>query len=188
MIGSTKITQPLVLLQECQLGVVPQACRAPKAYIRTRSNSISTCENERYICTSQSLRSSNRTYLLYQFLPPHHLLLSIPLVPILCCTTSYTSSGLPVADTFSTLPSSSKWSTTGMLVSSKVLNRFLMLFSLSSDRPDVLPRFRSRFSMTSSGQSKKRVNLEGQTASSNLRAWSILRGKPARGLVRVRVR
>lgn len=53
-----------------------------------------------------------------------------------------------------------------------------MLSALSSARPDVLPRFRSRVSSTEGGQSKKSVKAEGQTADSNFWAWSIFRGKP----------
>jgi len=55
------------------------------------------------------------------------------------------------------------------------LKRFLMLSSLSSSRPDVLPRSRRRSSSTFSGQVRTRTSDDGQTLSSNLCAWSSLR-------------
>ena len=93
-------------------------------------------------------------------------------------TNRYTFSGRGVASIRSTLPLASKCSTTGMLVSTKVRKRLRMLSTLSSVRPDVLPRFSSRACITGSGQSKKSVNSEAQTRDSNASAWSILRGKP----------
>lgn len=56
-----------------------------------------------------------------------------------------------------------------------------ILSALSSARPEVLPRLRSRVSRTEEGQSKKSVKAEGQTADSNFWAWSIFRGKPGGG-------
>src|SRR5690242_19673513 len=70
-----------------------------------------------------------------------------------------------------------------MLVSTNTLKRFLIDSILSSARPDVSPRCKRRLSMTSSGASKKRVNLEGTTERSKAWAWSSLRGKPVVELV-----
>jgi hypothetical protein len=55
----------------------------------------------------------------------------------------------------------------------------MMLSLLSSALPLVLPLSSSRTSMTSSEQEKKMTAAEGQTDASNLRAWSIFRGKPS---------
>lgn len=65
--------------------------------------------------------------------------------------------------TVTTLPSARYLSTTGMLVSTKVRKRFLMLSTLSSSRPLVFPRSRRRSSMTSSVVSKNKTNADMQT-------------------------
>ncbi len=122
----------------------------------------------------------NSSYFFKKKPPPFiiYLTLSKPLSSIFCRTSSYTTSGGRAPSTRITFPRFSKYSTTGRLVSIKTLKRFLMLSMLSSARPEVFPRLSSRSCRTSSGQSKNRVKAEGQTDSSNLRAWSILRGKP----------
>mmetsp|Transcript_24927 Transcript_24927/g.78928 ORF Transcript_24927/g.78928 Transcript_24927/m.78928 type:complete len:221 (-) Transcript_24927:217-879(-) len=68
---------------------------------------------------------------------------------------------------------------TGRLWLVKVSNRFLMVSMLSSARPDVSPRLRSRPCMVSRGQSKKSTFLHGITCASKASAWSSARGKPS---------
>lgn len=60
-----------------------------------------------------------------------------------------------------------------------VRNRLTILSLLSSSLPLVLPLSNNRSSKISSEVLKKSTKLDLQTDSSNLSAWSILRGKPS---------